>query len=119
MLAESFRQEKRPRPAEVSEQLLEAALRVGHVAEHLADDVPPAPPLALLAGPQSAGQVEGLLAREGSAESPRDLGDGEPAAERLRHGGINGGGGRLRMNERADRVEDDGTDVRRHHMAFP
>ena len=61
-----------------------------------------------------AGVVESFLSGETDAEPPADLVVGQPAAEGPAHLGVDGAGGRMRMQQRADRVEEYRPHVRRN-----
>src|SRR5258707_132208 len=81
---------------------------VAQVAEHSGDDEPPPLNLAFLAGPQIVSKVELLLGAEGGREAPPDVVASEPAAEARADQGVGIPGGRVGVNQRPHRVEEDG-----------
>src|SRR5262245_57530461 len=92
----------------MTKQLLKARLRISHVIEYLADDLPPALDLAGLAGLQPRGQIPLFLTAKGGPEALGDGGGGKPAAEAASDLSIDQRRRRLGKDQGADRVEENG-----------
>src|SRR5205807_8584808 len=96
------------RPGEVSEQLAETGLGIGDVDQRLRDDGAPAAVFPVLVGAPGAVAVDVVLTTEGVAEPCGNLCRLKSAAEAASDGGIYGGGRRVRVDQRADGVEEHG-----------
>jgi len=102
-------------PSKVVEQILEAALAIRDIIEHLCNDGTPAQNFPFLARPQPPGLVQPLLPRKRSLEANKDLWFRQPAAMSSADVGINGCCGWLAVEEGTDDIEEDSTNRGRDH----
>src|SRR5262249_45681612 len=84
---------------------------VAHVVDHLGDDGTPARQFAGLVGAPASGAVEVFLTAEGGAEAGGEGGIVVTAAEGATDLPVDDAGGRLRVHQGADGVEEDGADA--------
>src|SRR5437762_2203695 len=84
-----------------------ARRRIGHVIKDVGDDVPPAPAFAFLAGAPALCPVDLLLSLQSRDEASGNLLVGTARSEATADVQIDRRRGWLRMNQGADRIEED------------